>query len=198
MINPFQQPQQTLHIPTPLIQHIIRTARLRKTHHARGAIDLGVDRLVRHQLADVLLRLGRLEIQQRGQTRHLDARVVARHHPDVVLDDARAQVAPSRQRRAVALLRCLGFGGCENVRVAEVWAVLLGYHGPAHQLGHGEEFEDGGVGWDELRGSRVFGDAVEEVGLFVVVWGEDDEVDDALEGLVGLVNVLIEERVREW
>ena len=185
MINPLQQSQQALHIPAPLIQHVVRAPRLREAHHLRGAVDLRIHRLVRHQLRQVLLRLVGLEIEQRRQTRHLDARVVARHDAHVVLDDALAQVEPARVRLRVAapLPRRIGLARGEDVRVAEVGPVLLGHHGPAHQLGHGEELEEGVVGGDEVRGAAVFGDAVEEVGLFVVVGGEDDEVDDALEGL---------------
>jgi hypothetical protein len=47
------------------------------------------------------------------------------------------------------------------------------------------EFEELGVERD-LIDSSVFLYAVEEVRLFVVVWGEDDIVDDSLEDLVKL------------
>jgi hypothetical protein len=47
---------------------------------------------------------------------------------------------------------------------------------------NGEELEELGVEGD-LVVSGIFVDAVEEVGLLVVVGGEDDIVDDSLEDL---------------
>ena len=61
-------------------------------------------------------------------------------------------------------------------------AELLGDLGPAHELVDGEELEELGVE-GHLRVTGVAEDAVEEVVLLVVVRSEDDEVDDALEGL---------------
>lgn len=63
-----------------------------------------------------------------------------------------------------------------------------GDEGPPHELGDGEEFEEGGF----LRDESVSGfgvDAVEEVGLFVVVRCEDNVEDDPLEDL-GMINQL--------
>ena len=65
-----------------------------------------------------------------------------------------------------------------------------GDEGPAHELGDGEEFEEGGfLGDESVTGFGV--DAVEEVVLFVVMGCEDDVVDDSLEDLgnIGLTMV---------
>jgi len=75
-----------------------------------------------------------------------------------------------------------GRGGVEYVGGAEVRTVFLGDNGPAHKFGDGEEFEEGGFGGDEGV-AAVEVDAVEEVGLFVVVGGENDVVDYSLEYL---------------
>jgi hypothetical protein len=59
-----------------------------------------------------------------------------------------------------------------------VRAKLLGNHGPAHQLGDGKELHQAGFLGD-LRQSRVLLDAVQEVGLFIIVGREDNVVDYA-------------------
>lgn len=178
MIDPLQQPQQTLHTRTPLIQHLIRVPHLGETDHPRGAIDLGVHRLGRDELADVRLGFLLVEIEQLRETAHLDAGVVFGDDADVVFDDALAEVLPALMGFGVGV----GGGGVEDVGGAEVGAEFLGHDGPAHEFGDGEEFEELGFRRDEVV-ARVRVDAVQQVGLFVVVGGEDDVVDDSLEDL---------------
>ena len=61
---------------------------------------------------------------------------------------------------------------------------FLGDDGPPHEFGDGEEFEELGF-WRDEGVAGVGVDAVEEVGLFVVVGGEDHIVDYSLENLDG-------------
>ena len=178
MIDPLQQPQQAPHTPAPLIQHLIRAPRFRKTDHPRWTIDLCIYRLRRHQLANILFRLFLVEIQELAQPAHLDASVVFRDDTDVVLDDALAEVHVA----GVGFGVLGGGGGVEDVGGAEVRAVSLVDHGPAHEFGYSEEFEECCFGGDEGV-AAIEVDAVEEVGLFVVVRGEDDVVDYSLEDL---------------
>jgi hypothetical protein len=99
-----------------------------------------------------------------------------------MLNDSLSQILPSLKRLRVAV-RCGGsLGRGKDIGGAEVRAEVLRDFGPAHELVHGEELEKLGVKGD-LCVAAVFMDAVEEVGLFVVVRGEDDVVDYALEGL---------------
>ena len=104
-----------------------------------------------------------------------------------MLDNALAEVLPALVGFGVGF----GGGGVEDVGGAEVGPKFLGDDGPAHQFRDGEEFDELGFGWNEaVAGVGV--DAVEEVGLFVVVSGEDDVIDNSLEDLRrGLVNVYI-------
>lgn len=61
-------------------------------------------------------------------------------------------------------------------------AKSLGNDGPTHKFRDGESFEQLLLAGDEgVAGVRI--DAVEEVGLFVVVGGEKDIVDYSLEDL---------------
>lgn len=61
-------------------------------------------------------------------------------------------------------------------------AKALGNDGPAHEFRDGEGSEELLLVGDEgVAGVGV--DAVEEVGLFVVVGGEEDIIDDSLEDL---------------
>ena len=73
-------------------------------------------------------------------------------------------------------------GGGEDICGAEVRAEALGDDGPAHELGDGEGFEEFFL-FGDLGVAGVGVDAVEEVGLFVVVGGEEDVEDDSLENL---------------
>ena len=74
-------------------------------------------------------------------------------------------------------------------------AEFLGDDGPAHEFGDGEEFEELGFGWDEgVAGVGL--DAVEEVGLFVVVGREDNVEDYSLEDLWGWEGVVSWLRVK--
>lgn len=72
--------------------------------------------------------------------------------------------------------------GGKDIGSTERRAVLFGNEGPAHEFGACEEFEERSF----FRGQRVAGigiDAVEEVGLLVVVGREDDVENYALEDL---------------
>lgn len=74
----------------------------------------------------------------------------------------------------------------EDIGCEEVGAKVFGDERPAHELGDGEGLEEGELLGDEGElGVEV--DTVEEVVLLVVVGGEDNVVDYALEGLEGLV-----------
>lgn len=187
MIDALQQAQQALDAAAPLVQHLVGSARLGEADHAVRPVDLGVYRLGRDELGDVLLRLLGVEVEQLRQAREPDPRVVAGHHADVVLDDALAQVLPPRVRfRVLGGVFAAAGGGGEDVRGAEVAAVGRGDDGPAHEFGDGELFEEALLLGD--KGVAAVGvDAVQEVGLLVVVGGEDDVVDDALEDGVELV-----------
>lgn len=95
-----------------------------------------------------------------------------------MLNHALAEVEP-----ALVGFRVLGVGLCgEDIGLAEVWTIVLGDGRPAHQLVHGEEFQEGGIGRDLLV-ARIAVNAVKEIGLFIIVGGEDDEVDYTLKGL---------------
>ena len=181
MIDPFQQAQEALHAPTPFIQHLVRVARLGERDDAGRAVDFGVDRLGRDELADVAFRLVLVQVEQLGESVHLDAGVVFGHDADVVFDDAFAEVLPAEVGFGVFVSRGRGRGG-EDVGGAEMGAEALGDDGPAHQLGDGEGFEQLLLVGDEGV-ARIGVDAVEEVGLFVVVRGEEDVIDDPLEDL---------------
>lgn len=58
----------------------------------------------------------------------------------------------------------------------------LGDFGPAHEFVDGEELEELGFEGD-LGVARIAEDAVQEVGLLIVVGGEDHVVDNSLEDL---------------
>ena len=79
------------------------------------------------------------------------------------------------------MIRGSGRSG-EDISRAKVSAKSLGNDGPSHELRNGECFEELLL----IRDERVAGvgvDAVEEIGLFVVVGGEEDVVDYSLEDL---------------
>lgn len=180
VIDTLEEAEQALHVGGPLVQDIVDVAGLGKRHDAGGAVDARVHRLGAHQLADVLLRLVLRQVEELRQPPHADARVVLGDDAHVVLDHALAQVLPPLVRLAlvVGLVRL----AVEHVRAAQVGAELLRHLGPAHQLVHREELQQLRVVGD-LGVSRVSEDTVEEIVLFVVVWGEDDEIDDALKDL---------------
>ena len=87
MVDPLQQAQQTLHVAAPLVQDLVGPSGFGETDDTRGAIDPGVDRLGRDQLADVTLRLVLVQVEELRQAGHLDAGVVLGDDADVVFDD---------------------------------------------------------------------------------------------------------------
>ena len=182
MIDTLQQAQQALHAAAPLIQHLVRVSYFGETDHARRAIDLGVDGLGGDQLADVLLRLLLVQVKKLSQPGHLDARVVFGNDADVVLDDAFAQILPAGVGFGVEGGGSVRGRGREDVGAAEVGAEAFRDDGPSHEFGNGEQFEEGGVRREEAV-AGVGMDAVEEVGLLVVVRGEDYVVNYTLEDL---------------
>lgn len=79
------------------------------------------------------------------------------------------------------MIRRCGRSG-EDVGRAKVSAKSLGNDGPSHEFRNGECLEELLLARDEgVAGVGV--DAVEEIGLFVVVRGEEDVVDYTLEDL---------------
>ena len=70
----------------------------------------------------------------------------------------------------------------EDISRAKVSAKSLGNDRPSHEFGNGECLEELLLIGDEgVAGVGV--DAMEEIGLFVVVGGEEDVVDYSLEDL---------------
>ena len=115
----------------------------------------------------------------------MNASVVFRDDADIVLNDTLAKIFPS----LVGLwIGGLSGSGIEDVGAAEVRTKELGYFGPSHEFVNGEQSEKLGLERN-LLDSRVFVDSVEQVGLFVVVRGEDNIVDDSLKGLKRLAFV---------
>ena len=179
VIDSLQQTKQALHVSAPLIQHIIRISRLGKVDNPGRSINLGIHRLGGNQLANVLLCLIFRQIEELSQARHLDASVVFRDDADIVLNNTLTKILPSLVGLWVG---GLSGSGIEDVGAAEVRTKELGYFGPSHEFVNGEQFEELGLERN-LLDAGVFVDSVEEVGLFVVVRGEDNIVDDSLKGL---------------
>lgn len=104
-----------------------------------------------------------------------------------MLNDTFPQILPACERFWVFFVR----GGVEDVCGAEVGAEALGDDRPAHEFRDGEGFDEVAFFGDEgVAGVGV--DAVEQVGLLVVVGGEEDVEDHSLEDLrhvreIGLV-----------
>lgn len=179
VIDSLQQAQEALHAPAPLVQHLVGVARLGETDHFGGPVDLGVDGFGGDELADVGFRFVFVQVEQLRQAAHLDARVVLGDDPDVVLDDALAEILPAR----------MGFGvrggdrGCgEDVRVAKVAAEVFGNDRPPHEFGNGKELQK----LCFRRGERIPGigvNTVEKIGLFVVIWRENNVIDNPLKDL---------------
>ena len=112
---------------------------------------------------------------------HLDSCVILGDDADIVLNDSLSKILPAGVSFRVVLV----WGGGEDVGGAEVTAEALGDDGPAHEFRDGKGFNKFFFFGDEgVAGVRV--DAVEEVGLFVVMRGEEDVVDDSLEDLDSL------------
>lgn len=101
-----------------------------------------------------------------------------------MFDNAFAQILP-----AGACFRINGSrGGRENVSGTEVRTEFFGDDGPPHEFGYGEEFEELGL-WGNESVAGISMDAVEEVGLLVVVRRKNDIVNYSLENLGGDVKV---------
>ena len=196
VVDSLQQAQKALHAPAPLVEDFVRVAGLGKRDDARGPVDFGVDRLGRHELADVAFRLFFVQIEQLGEPVHLDAGVVLRYDAHVVFDDPLAEILPARVSFRVFLVGGCGCSG-EDVGGAEVGAEALGDDGPTHELGDREGFEQLLLIGDEgVAGVGVY--AMEEVGLLVVVGSEEDVVDDSLEDLEVVSCRKGKERARGW
>jgi hypothetical protein len=179
MINALEQAQEALHVEAPLVQDVISIAGLCEAHDPRGAVDLGVDCLGGDELADVLFRLVLGQVEQLGQAVHADAGVVLCDDADVVFNDALAQVLPPVVGLGIGRL---AWGGVEDISGEQMRSEYAGDFRPAHELVDSEEAEKLGVlGHQGVAGVLV--NAVEQVVLLVVVWGENDEVDDPLENL---------------
>ncbi len=186
VVDALEQAEQALHVEAPLVEDVVGVARLGEADDARGAVDLGEDRLGRHQLADVLLGFVLGQVEQLRQAAHLDARVVLGDDAHVVLDDALAQVLPPLEGLVLVVV-VVGLV-VEDVGARQVGPEHARHLGPAHELVNGEELEQLGV-VGHHRVARVLVDPVQEVVLLVVVGREDDEVDDALQDLLGVSDV---------
>lgn len=85
----------------PLVQDIIGIPGLREADNLGRPVDLGVDRLGCDELTNVLLRLILVEIEQLGESTHLNAGVVFGNNADVVLNDPFSQILPPLVRLLV-------------------------------------------------------------------------------------------------
>jgi hypothetical protein len=102
-----------------------------------------------------------------------------------MLDDTLAEILPS----LVSLLICrLTRSNIKNICAAEMRTKELRNFWPSHEFVNGEELEELGIEW-YLGISGISVNAMEEVGLFVVVGGEDDIVDDSLQDLEKLAYI---------
>ena len=90
VVDSLQQPQKTLHAPAPLVQDLVRIPRLGEGDDPRRPVDFGIDRLGSHELTDVAFRFFLVQVEQLGESVHLDAGVVFRDDANVVLDDSLA------------------------------------------------------------------------------------------------------------
>lgn len=117
MIDPLQQSQQTLHVSTPLVQDIICVSWLGEIDDPGRSINLGVDSLRSDQLADVFLRLVFRQVEQLGQSGHLNAGIVFGDDTDIVLNDTLAEILPSL---VGLLVRRLTRSNIEDIGAAEV------------------------------------------------------------------------------
>ena len=69
-----------------------------------------------------------------------------------------------------------------------MWTEDLGDFRPTHEFVNGKQLKK--LGFEgNLRVPRIAVDSVEEVGLFIIVGGEDHVVDGSLEYLCGLAPV---------
>ena len=159
VVDPLEQTKQAPHVSAPLVQNIVRIARLGKVDNLCRAVDLGVDGLGRDEVADVLLRLVLVQVKKFPKTRDLNARVVLGHHAHIVLNDSLAQVLPSLMRLGIAGLAELLI---KDVGGAEVFAELLLNYWPSHELRNGEELQKLSLDRN-LCVAGVFGNAVEKV-----------------------------------
>ena len=109
---------------------------------------------------------------------HLDPGVVSSYNAHVVLDDTFPQVLPPDVSFGVGG----GRGGGKDVGGAEMRPEFFGNNRPAHEFGNGEQFQQLGFGRDQgIAGVGV--DAVEEIGLLVIVRGKDNVINYSLEDL---------------
>lgn len=179
VVDPLQEPQQALHVVAPLVQDIVCVSRLGEADDSCRSVDLGVHSLGGDQFTNVLFRLILRKVKELGKAAHLNASVVLGNDPNVVLDNALAQVLPP----LVGLFICRLSGlSVKDVGAAQMRAESLGDFGPSHQLVNCKEPEKLSI----LRNLRVSGVSVyalKEVVLFVVVGSKDYKVDDALENL---------------
>ena len=179
VVDSLKQTEQALHVSAPLIQYIICVSWLGKADDSGRSVDLRIHSFRCNQLADVLLCLVFGQIEELGQAGHLDTCVVFGNDSDIMLDNTLAKILPS----LICLLVCrLALRDIEHISAAEVGTEQLGNFWPSHEFVNGEEFEKLCIERD-LVDSGVFLYAVEEVGLFIVVGGEDDIVDDSLQDL---------------
>jgi hypothetical protein len=182
MIDPLQQSQQALHVSTPFVQYVVSISGFGEVDNPCWSIDLGIHRLRGYQLTDVFLRLVFCQIEELSKARHLDASIVFGNNSDIVFNDTLAQILPSLVRLRVGRL---ARDRIKDIGCAEMGTKQPSDFWPSHELMNGEELEELCVERDLLE-SGVFVDSVEEIGLFVVIWGEDNVVDSPLQDLTSL------------
>lgn len=88
MIDPLQQTEQALHITTPFVQRVIRITGFREIHDPCWTVDLRIYCLGGDEVADILLGILLIQVEEFGEAAHLDTGIVSGDHADVVLDDA--------------------------------------------------------------------------------------------------------------
>lgn len=180
VVDPLQEPQQALHVVAPLVQDIVCVSRLGEADDSRRPVDFRIHSLGRHQFTNVFFRLIFRKVKELGKAAYLDSSVVLGNDPNVVFDNALAQVLPS----LVGLFICRLPGlSVEDVGAAQMRAEFLGDFRPPHQLVNCEEPEKLGIRGN-LRVSGVAVYALKEVVLFVVVGSKNYKVNDALQNLL--------------
>lgn len=109
----------------------------------------------------------------------MDTSVIFGHNADVMFDDTLAEVFPAL---VGFLVGRLGWGNIEDICRAEVGTEEFGYFWPSHKFVDSKELEELCIERD-LSVSSVLVDAVEKIGLFVVVGCEDNIVNNSLQNL---------------
>mmetsp|Transcript_13252 Transcript_13252/g.41928 ORF Transcript_13252/g.41928 Transcript_13252/m.41928 type:complete len:510 (+) Transcript_13252:201-1730(+) len=158
-------------VPRPRVEVLAGVLLAPEHHHARGAVDLGKERLGDDHVAEVLLREVRGEVEELREAGHGAAAVVLGHHEDVVLNHAEAEVLPA----------LLPVRAPEHLRLRlDLGGVGRGEGGPADDLEGGELLEELLV-HGEVRQLLRRGGGVHEAALHGAVGRQAKEPADLLE-----------------